>query len=98
MVLLGGIVVNAVIFILSDLEYARGKQTNFNSTLVKVIFRRSGAVLLTSASSVCGLVPFLAEGPSLTFWFAFAAGTIGGLTMSLVAVFGLVPVILWLRD
>lgn len=98
MVLLGGIVVNAVIFILSDLKHTRGKQTNFNSTLVKVIFRRSGAILLTAASTVCGLIPFLVEGPSLTFWFAFAAGTIGGLIMSLIAVFGLVPVILWRRD
>ena len=98
MVLLGGIVVNAIIFILSDLEHASGKQTNFNSVLVKVVFRRSGAILLTVASTVCGLIPFLAAGPSLNFWFAFAAGTIGGLLMSLVAVFGLVPVILCGRN
>jgi len=94
-VLLGGIAVNAVIFILWDLQNAVGRQTNFRSVLAKVIFRRSGAILLTVASTICGLIPFLAEGPDLPFWFALAAGATGGLLMSLVAVFGLVPVVLW---
>lgn len=96
-ILLGGIVVNAAIFLLCELEYAPGRQVNYPTTLVKVIFRRSGAILLTVASTVCGLVPFLVDGPGLPFWFALSIGTIGGLIMSLVAVFGIVPVMLWRR-
>ncbi|HEX2976501.1 MAG TPA: hypothetical protein VHO68_11255, partial [Bacteroidales bacterium] len=35
-------------------------------------------------STIIGLVPFLLTGQDERFWFALAAGTIGGLVVSLV--------------
>lgn len=97
-VLLGGISVNAVIFLLQDLEHARGKQGNFGTTLIKVVFRRSGAILLTVSSTICGFIPFLVAGREVPFWSALSVGTIAGLVMSLVAFFAVVPVLMWKRE
>ncbi|MEY4135592.1 MAG: hypothetical protein RL386_1942, partial [Bacteroidota bacterium] len=97
-VLLGGISVNAVIFILQDLEYAPGRRGDFGTSLIKVVFRRSGAILLTVCSTICGFIPFLAAGRELPFWSALSAGTIAGLLMSLLAVFVVVPVLMWKEE
>lgn len=97
-VLLGGISVNAVIFILQDLEYAPGRRFDFGISLIKVLFRRSGAILLTVCSTICGFIPFLAAGRALPFWSALSAGTIAGLLMSLLAIFVVVPVLMWKKE
>lgn len=97
-VLLGGISVNAVIFMLQDLVHARGRGGDFGTRLIKVVFRRSGAILLTVSSTICGFIPFLAAGRALPFWSALSAGTIAGLLMSLVAVFLIVPVLMWKKE
>jgi len=94
-VMLGGIVVNASIFIINDLNNAKSRNRNFSNTLIKVLYRRSGTILLTIVSTICGFVPFLYEGPETPFWFALAVGTIGGLVMSIFAVFIVLPVLLW---
>ncbi|AEE50700.1 efflux RND transporter permease subunit [Haliscomenobacter hydrossis] len=94
-VMLGGIVVNAAIFIINDLNNAKGQVHNFQNTLIKVLYRRSGTILLTIVSTICGFVPFLYEGPETPFWFALAIGTIGGLMASILAVFLVLPVLLW---
>lgn len=93
-VMLGGIVVNASIFIINDLNNVKRSVHNFQQTLIKVIYRRSGTILLTTVSTICGFVPFLYEGPETPFWFSLAFGTIGGLIMSVFAVFVVLPVLL----
>lgn len=97
-VMLGGIVVNATIFIINDLNNAKGRLSNFQSTLIKVLYRRSGTILLTIVSTICGFIPFIYEGPETPFWFALAVGTIGGLLLSVVAVFVVLPVLLWKKN
>ncbi len=91
-VLLGGLTVNAAIFIVYDLHHLPGR--HYNRKVAKAVWGKARPVLLTVASSCFGLLPFLLEGQNEVFWFSLAAGTIGGLTISLVAVFLVLPV--WL--
>jgi len=97
-VLLGGMVVNAAIFIISDhrhllLLHAR----HTNRALLKATLRRARTILLTVVSTICGLIPFMLEGDTEVFWFALAVGSAGGLVFSLLVVFWVLPVMLWER-
>lgn len=94
-VLLGGLSVNASIFVVS--EYNRLGSLGFNgeNRAVQAVGNKAVPILLTLLSTVCGLIPFLTEGQQEIFWFSLAIGTIGGLVTSLFGVFVLLPVILW---
>ena len=52
------------------------------------------AVLLTVLSTVLGFIPFLIGDVHESFWFALAAGTMGGLVFSLTAIFLLLPLMI----
>jgi multidrug efflux pump subunit AcrB len=91
-ILLGGLTVNAAIFIVYDLNNL--KTGNYNRNVVKAVLGKAKPILLTIASTCFGLIPFLLEGQNEVFWFSLAAGTIGGLLISLLAVFFVLPV--WL--
>jgi multidrug efflux pump subunit AcrB len=86
-ILLGGLSVNASIFILMEFNSRREKG------IVKAAYKKSTAVLLTILSTCIGLVPFLIGGEDEVFWFALAAGTIGGLLFSLIGTFVIVPML-----
>ena len=49
-------------------------------------------IFLTVVSTALGLALFLSDGPEEVFWFDFAAGTIGGLLFSLIAMVLFLPV------
>lgn len=49
-------------------------------------------IFLTVVSTALGLALFLSDGPEEVFWFDFAAGTIGGLLFSLIALVLFLPV------
>ncbi len=51
-------------------------------------------IILTTLSTIMGLLPFLLAGKDEGFWFSLAAGATGGLTFSLVAVVVWLPMIL----
>lgn len=92
-VLLSGLVVNAAIFIINDYNqlaqiYRGRKPLNI---YVKAFNRKIIPVLLTVSSTVLGLVPFMWSGQKEVFWFAFAAGSSGGLLFSLVAIVFCLP-------
>ncbi len=87
-VLLGGLVVNAVIFVLSDAGRLKGKHQ-----IVRAIRGKASAIWLTVLSTVMGMLPFLTGGNAEVFWYPLAAGTIGGLVFSMLAVFILLPVL-----
>lgn len=91
-ILLGGLVVNAAIFIVYDLN--RSKKLGYNRSVLKAVLGKAQPILLTVLSTCFGLIPFLLEGDSEIFWFALAIGTIGGLIFSLFAVFVCLPVFL----
>lgn len=92
-VMLGGLAVNAGIFILNDFNNRTGK--NENRKLLKSIAGKAIPILLTVLSTCFGLIPFLIEGQNEIFWFSLAIGTIGGLVFSLLGVFWILPVMMW---
>lgn len=50
-------------------------------------------IFLTVTSTILGFIPFMAGAEKEGFWFPLAAGTIGGLIMSVVGVFIFLPVL-----
>ena len=78
-VLLGGLVVNSTIFIITDLVQLKQKT---NRQILKKVTYKMKPILLTTLSTCLGLVPFLIGGQTEIFWFALAVGTIGGLMLS----------------
>jgi multidrug efflux pump subunit AcrB len=92
-VMLGGLAVNAGIFILND--FNNRKTGVFNRNILKSVAGKAIPILLTVLSTCFGLVPFLIEGQTEIFWFSLAIGTIGGLVFSMVGVFWILPVLMW---
>lgn len=98
-ILLSGLVVNAGIYIINDynnLISRRGKPATVR-TYLKAYNQKIMAIVLTLLSTVLGLIPFVAGGQKEVFWFAFAAGAMGGLVFSLVAIIVYLPLFLKLK-
>jgi multidrug efflux pump subunit AcrB len=93
-VLLGGLVVNAAIFILDEYNFLKSK-TKKKDVFLKAIYRKAYPILMTVVSTFSGLLPFLWEGQQEVFWFSLAAGVTGGLFFSLFCVFVVLPVLGW---
>ncbi|MEX2569214.1 MAG: efflux RND transporter permease subunit [Cyclobacteriaceae bacterium] len=92
-VMLGGLAVNAAIFIVNDLNNRSGG--TYNRNVLKAVAGKATPILLTILSTCFGLIPFVMEGQNEIFWFSLAIGTIGGLVFSMVGVFLALPVFLW---
>lgn len=92
-ILLCGITVNAAIYIISEYNALRRKLPS--AVAAKLYFRAFRAkittILLTVLSTVLGFIPFLIGETRETFWYSLAAGTMGGLVMSMAAVFFVLP-------
>ncbi|PRY86737.1 efflux RND transporter permease subunit [Mongoliibacter ruber] len=95
-VMLGGLAVNAAIFIVNDLN--NRKIGVYNRRVVKAVGGKAVPILLTILSTCFGLIPFIMEGQNEIFWFSLAIGTIGGLIFSVVGVFLALPVFLWRKN
>ena len=93
LVMLAGIVVNAGIYIVNEyrVQMSEKKYRGLN-LYIRAFNHKIIPILLTVLSTVLGLIPFLMDGPSEAFWFAFAIGTMGGLLFSLVALVIIMPI------
>ncbi|MFO7616100.1 MAG: efflux RND transporter permease subunit [Bacteroidales bacterium] len=99
-VLLSGIVVNAALYILNDFnQFARtaARGVPLGRLYLKAFNGKIVPITLTVLSTVLGLVPFIAEGQDEVFWFALAAGTMGGLLFSVLAILVFLPAFLPLK-
>jgi multidrug efflux pump subunit AcrB len=85
-ILLGGLVVNSVVFILNDFNQSKRKKNR------KVLVSKIKLITLTLLSTCLGLVPFLVGGQNEVFWFALAIGTIGGLMASFTFIMFVLPI------
>lgn len=92
-VMLGGLAVNAAIFIVNDLN--NRTSGTYNRNVLKSVAGKAIPIMLTILSTCFGLIPFIMEGQNEIFWFSLAIGTIGGLIFSIVGVFLALPVFLW---
>ena len=98
-VLLCGLSVNSALYIVNDYNIFR-KVNSCKDPLrnyLKAFNHKIIPVVLTVLSTVIGLVPFILGGQKEVFWFAFAAGTIGGLIFSMVALLLYFPLFLSLK-
>ena len=89
-VMLSGITVNAGIYLVSEwrAERSGGPVRRY----LRAFGHKIQPISLTILSTVLGLIPFLFDGPSEVFWFAFAIGTIAGLLFSILALVFYLPV------
>ncbi|MCH4895150.1 efflux RND transporter permease subunit [Marinilabiliaceae bacterium JC040] len=92
-ILLSGITVNASIYILN--EYNNLKKSSRKISSLKLYLKAWNSkiipIMLTILSTILGFIPFLIGGKE-AFWFPLAAGTIGGLIMSLIGIFVFLPI------
>ena len=91
-ILLAGITVNAALYIINEYnnldKYLR--EDNIKAYL-KAFNHKIIPIILTITSTILGLIPFLIGGQNEAFWFAFAAGSIGGLVFSLIGLLIFLP-------
>lgn len=94
-VLLCGITVNASIYILNEYNAVRKRFSRLSPrrAYVKAWNTKVIPIFLTVVSTILGFVPFMVGAEKEGFWFSLAAGTIGGLVMSVVGVFVLLPIL-----
>jgi multidrug efflux pump subunit AcrB len=96
MILLCGIVVNATLYILNDYNSLRKRKPLLpeRKAYIKAFNGKIIPILLTKLATIVGLVPFLLTGKDERFWFALAAGTIGGLVFSMIGLLVYQPIML----
>ena len=96
LILLCGIVVNATLYILNDFNSIRRRKPALPERVayIKAFNGKIIPIFLTKLSTIIGLIPFLLSGKDERFWFALAAGTIGGLVFSLIGLFLYQPIML----
>ncbi len=93
MVFLIGISVNNAIILLYQLQKRalKNQAPLPQSAIFEVCLSRLRPILVTGATSIGGLLPFLIWFPNGTLWHAFALGTVGGLFFSSVGVLLILP-------
>jgi multidrug efflux pump subunit AcrB len=93
LLLLSGIVVNSGLYILNDMNNLRKNNPNLSGVelYLKAYNMKIVPIVLTVVSTILGLIPFLMGGKTESFWFALAAGTIGGLAFSVLVMIVYLP-------
>lgn len=103
MVMLSGLTVNAGIYIYAEYNALSGHRTipaachlirSRQRALLMAVNHKIIPILLTIFSTVVGLVPFLIDTSTEPFWLSLAVGTIGGLTLSVIALLVYLPTVL----
>lgn len=93
LVLLCGITVNASIYVLNEYNSIRNRYRNLSPTgaFTKAWNSKAVPIFLTVISTIFGFIPFMVGEVKEAFWFPLAAGTIGGLIMSVVGIYLFLP-------
>lgn len=93
-VLLCGITVNASIYILNEYNQLRVTKPLMPAwrAYLKAWNAKITPIFLTVISTILGFIPFMTGPDKEAFWFPLAAGTIGGLLMSIAGIFLYLPI------
>ena len=93
-VLLCGITVNASIYILNEYNAIRRRYPRLHPrrAYIKAWNSKIIPIFLTVVSTILGFIPFMVGDVKEGFWFPLAAGTIGGLVMSVIGIFFYLPI------
>jgi multidrug efflux pump subunit AcrB len=98
-VLLCGIVVNSGLYILNDYnQMIRNTRRSKLRCYINAFNHKIVPIILTILSTILGLIPFVWAGQNEVFWFSFAAGAMGGLVFSLIALFVYLPLFFDFRE
>ena len=92
-ILLSGITVNANIYVLNEYNNIKEAHPKMDSTraYLRAWNAKIRPIFLTVVSTILGFIPFMVGEYKEAFWFPLAAGTTGGLLVSLVALFLFFP-------
>ena len=92
-VLLSGLTINANIYVINEYNNIRKVASRLpkSKIYIRAWITKVRPILLTVLSTVLGFIPFLIGDVREAFWFPLAVGTIGGLTISTLATFLLLP-------
>lgn len=99
LLLSSGITTNSALFIISDLNQIRKNRKSLSrkNTLEEYLIAFYGKftpILITTISSLVGIVPFIFLAEEVNFWYVLSVGTVGGLLSSVVSIYSLMPVLL----
>ena len=85
---------NASIYILNEYNSIRRRFPRLSAlrAYVKAWNAKVVPIFLTVVSTILGFIPFMIGEDKEAFWFPLAAGTIGGLVMSVIGIFFFLPV------
>lgn len=99
-ILLSGITVNASIYILNDFNRVRKVRPKMAPirAYIKAWNSKIIPIFLTVVSTMLGFIPFMVGTTKEAFWFPLAAGTIGGLAMSIIGIFVFLPLMVVKRE
>ncbi len=92
-VLLCGITVNASIYILNEYNQIRERKPQLAAykAYLKAWNTKITPIFLTVVSTILGFIPFMLGSSKEAFWFPLAAGTIGGLVLSVFGIYFYLP-------
>ncbi|MFV0546817.1 MAG: efflux RND transporter permease subunit [Bacteroides sp.] len=92
-ILLCGITVNASIYIMNEYNSIRRRSPLLSPlrAYTKALNKKIIPIFLSVMSTILGFIPFMFGTQIEAFWFRLAAGTIGGLIMSVVGIFLFLP-------
>lgn len=95
-ILLSGITVNASIYILNEFNRIRKAKPLLSPlrAYLKAWNAKIIPIFLTVVSTMLGFVPFMVGMDKEAFWFPLAAGTIGGLAMSVLGIWVFLPLMM----
>jgi len=91
LVLLCGLTINAAIYIINDYNNLKKSPCSSHRKYMQALRGKITPVMLTILSTILGLIPFVVGEHREPFWFALAAGTMGGLLFSLVGILFYLP-------
>ncbi len=97
-VMLTGLTVNASIYVLNEYNNILHKRKISKiRAYLKAWNAKIVPIFLTIVSTILGFIPFMVGLDKEAFWFPLAAGTIGGLVMSLLGIFLFLPVFIGIK-
>lgn len=94
-VLLCGITVNASIYVLNEYNSLRRRYPRLRPlrAYTKAWNAKVVPIFLTVVSTILGFLPFMVGTAREAFWFPLAAGTVGGLLLSVAGIFFFLPLL-----
>ncbi|WP_159731977.1 efflux RND transporter permease subunit [Sphingobacterium sp. 18053] len=94
LLMLSGLVTNSALYIMNDLNFISEERVVNIQHFIGAFNLKAMPIMITTASAILSLLPFMISGGEKGFWFTLSAGTIGGLLFSILGAYVLLPILL----